>query len=82
MAPLIIRFIVINIVLAAVARRFFCFSFFVLIIAIFFSINITFCSIICIGGKCIVITIINLATDNLLFCIVGINICIIYIILG
>ena len=81
MAPLI-RFIVINIVFAVVARLSFCFSFFVLIAAIFSCINITFCSIICIGGKCIIVTIIDLATEHQIFCLIGINICIIYTILG
>ena len=67
MAPLI-RLIVINIIFAVVARRY-SFSFVVvLIIAIFFCINIAFCSIICISGKCIIITINDLATEHHIFC--------------
>ena len=78
MAPLI-RLIVINIVFPVVVIRLIA-----ILIAIFFFffINITFCSIICVGGKCIVITIIDLAREHQISCLISINICIIYIILG
>ena len=79
MVPLVRLIIVISIVFAAIVIRL---IFFVCIIAIFSFINIAFCSSICIGGKCIIITIIDLAAEHRIFCLTSINICFIYIVLG
>ena len=78
MAPPI-RTIVINIVVDIVAK---CFFVFIIIIASFFYINIVFSNIIKIGTKFISITITDLATEHQIFCLIGNNICIIYIFWG